>query len=350
MASIAAGLTIRGQRSDGEAAFVQQDDQGNTIYRYQFYETLHVGEVGKRALVPLVTTKKDIDEIFIPENDSHVMGELSRWVVWRSEDTVNAFLDMAKEPLQWSAPQPIGGVLSTVNKISNGPLEILVVSKTGDTLWLLHAEGGFGVPQPALKLVWTAPLKIPATSLFTVVPPQGITGDHHLLGVEEKTNSYAIHQASFTQQKLGAAREALITDGEFFSHVAPTAKVDQKNNLSVATLMTKAGEESVQLVLVETRFTHDGKIEQIRSDLIEGIAPDDIESGTFAYSRIGSNVERLDLVLVKTNGEILKLKDTKMAPVAVMGTPPKPLKLFSASDSTYILYYLPDEGYYFEII
>lgn len=76
--SIAVGLKTTGSATNGEGAYIQRSNQGNTIYRYQFYETMHVGEVAIRALVPLHTTLDPVDELIVPENTSNVTGELSR--------------------------------------------------------------------------------------------------------------------------------------------------------------------------------------------------------------------------------------------------------------------------------
>ena len=354
IASLATGLIIRGNKSDGELAFVQKNNQENTVYRQQFYETLHVGEVGVRALMPLYATTEDIDEVFIPENSGHVMGEMFRWTVWRSQNTIYAFLDTQTEPVKWQAPETVGYLIPKVNKVSGGPLQILAVSEKGDTIWLLHAETDKDGEKTSLKLQWQTQSDelLSLKSLTAVIPPEGINGGHYLLGIEQsQPGSYSIHAAEFNSQKLNTFRKIPINNGEFFDKVPLVAKIDELNNLNIATVtISKEANGERNLLLTESVFSNDGSIKMTRRDKIEGVDIEDIDSGALIYSRVESEFERLDLVLSPESGELLKVVESKAEPVAVFGDATSPIQLFSADDSTYVLYFLPEKGYYFEAI
>lgn len=134
--NISTGLKINKQRSDGEAVFVQQSSTANIIYRYQFFETLHAGEVGKRASSSLFETTENIEQIFVPETDTKALNGLSRWVVWRDKNTVSALSDLQRTPIKWSAPLSIGALMYSRVGSKKQRLDLVIKNDNGDALKL----------------------------------------------------------------------------------------------------------------------------------------------------------------------------------------------------------------------
>jgi len=348
--SISAGLSIRGSTSDGRVAYVQKGARGSTIYSFEFYETLHVGEVATRAQTPFYSTEDRVEELIVPENDGNVLGELSTWLVWRNKNTVNAMVDFVDKPFQWEAPVELSGIVNGVTKVFDGPLEIMAVSEALDKLWLLQAKGGFGQLQSTLSLSWEAAINIPPSTFVMAVPPQGGIGKHHLLAIENKGESYVLRHALYDEKSLNNFTVFHVQDGGHFAKVETSIKIDESSNLLVASLQRKRTDKGSEVALNVIRFSQNGKIETLRNDILQGMKPEEVETGIFAWSRVGSKVDRLDLVIQRSDGVLLKLAGETMVPVAVQGTALTPLKLFSATESTYIIYQTEGRGFYFEPI
>ena len=134
--NISTGFKINKQRSDGEAVFVQQSSTANIIYRYQFFETLHAGEVGKRASSSLFERTENIEQIFVPETDTKALNGLSRWVVWRDKNTVSALSDLQRTPIKWSAPLSIGALMYSRVGSKKQRLDLVIKNDNGDALKL----------------------------------------------------------------------------------------------------------------------------------------------------------------------------------------------------------------------
>jgi len=348
LTNLAAGLLIRGNKSNGEAAFVQDSADQYSVYRFQFGETHHVGEVESKAPVQLFQQAEKIEQIFIPQNNGSVMGEMSRWVVWRSGRKVNAFIDMAQAPIVWEAPEPIAKIIPGVHKITNGPLEVLVLSADGRKVWMLQADGGFGLTPSHLDQKWEHTLPLSVHAALAIVPALGTQGAHHLALLEQKGNTHAIHLAKYNDQGLSAFNPTTVS-GELLNTVVPAALLDEQNLLTVATLATQTNGTDTRMVLNQTRFAADGQGEHLPVQTLTTLGPsDEIIEGLLRYSRSGSAHERLDLVVSFSDGSVKMLRDDTLVLVPTAGEPAMPIQLFSASATSYLLYYSHEHGYYFE--
>lgn len=259
-------------------------------------------------------------------------------------------IDTSSAPVTWTTPDTLGGIIRDVTKIFDGPLEILAESESSDKVWLLRAQGGIGAPQSTITQEWETRIDIPHSALLVAAPPHGIDGKHHLLMIEEQEQGYLLHRALYDEKSIGKFSPSELLSGSYFSKVPAALKVDENNNLIAASLLTKQIGKNMIFALALVRFDQNGDSEILRNDVINGLTPDQVETGVFSWSRLDSKVERLDLVVRSYNGDLRRLHGTNFVPVSVPGNTTNPIQLFSASENTYILYQSEDQGFYFEAI
>lgn len=348
LTSAATGLIIQGTEAGGELAYVQQNGNSNLIYRLNFYETTHVQEIGYRARSLMYKQAENIDQIFIPENDSSVMSEMSRWIVWRSDNVISAFNDMSSEPTKWQAPAPIDHIITNVHKITNGPVQIGAVSKTDNTFWLLNANGGIGNPNPSLNVQFQSTLPVFPDEALIVIPAHGINADQHLVLVNTQAQDTELQRATITAEGLAAFDHLTIANETLVTAIKPNAVVNNDASVTVSLITSKPIANGINLILNTVNYQQ-GKapeiIEKSQIGHIKSIAA--LKQGLLMYSKQGAN-QRLDLVVELANGNVVKLANNQFTPALVLGKPTTPIQLMSAIESTYILYYSDERGHYFE--
>lgn len=348
LTSAATGLLIQGTEAGGELAYVQQNGIANLIYRLNFYETTHVQEIGYRARSLMYKQPNHINQLFIPESDSSVMSEMSRWIVWRSDDQISAFNDLGSEPLQWQAPLPLDQIVSNVHKITNGPVQIAALSKTNNTFWLLHANGGIGNPNPSLNVQFETTLPVFPDEALVVIPAHGVNANQHVVLFNSIAQSTQLQCAPIEAEGLGQFAPIIITDETLVSAIKPSAIVNADASVTVNLITSKPIANGINLILNTVNYQQ-GKapelIEKNHIGHIKSIAA--LKQGILMHSKEGAN-KRLDLVVELTNGNVVKLANNQFTPVLVLGKPTTPMQLMSAAESTYILYYSDEQGHYFE--
>lgn len=348
LTSAATGLLIQGTAAGGELAYVQQNGNANLIYRLNFYETTHVHEIGYRARSLMYKQPESIDQIFIPENDSSVMSEMSRWIVWRNDNVISAFNDMSSQPLQWQAPFTLDHILSNVHKITNGAVQIAAVSKTNNTFWLLNANGGIGNPNPSLNVQFQTTLPVFPDEALVVVPAHGINAKQHVILFNTIAQGTQLQSATIEAEGLGKFEHITIADETLVMSIKPSAVVNIDSSITVTLITCKPIANGINLILNTVKYQQ-GKapklVEKSEIGHIKSLAA--LKQGILMHSKQGAN-ERLDLVVELANGNVVKLVNNQFAPVLVLGKPTTPIQLMSAKESTYILYYADERGHYFE--
>lgn len=349
--SLATGLLTNKVVSNGELAFVQQDAQGQKIYTAQFNESHHVGEVDIAPPFFLYEETSEIKQIWVPENNATQLGEMSRWYVWHNAHTVSAFLDSEAKALTWQAPEAIGSIAHAPYKVTGGPLEILVVSEDQNTLWLLHAEGGIGQSQNTLSLKWTKKINpgfsIALSSMSALDGSQTKLIKRHLVLIYESIESYSIHTATFDEQDLYQFIQHKV-DQKLIRQVIPSVKTNEKGDLVIAAL---AEEQEEKINIIESQLSIDNQKIFSNGQVINKLqAVKDIQQGRLLYSKQGAQTNRLDLVVQRENGELIKRVGNTMESVSVSGDLMGSIELFSASNTTYIMYHDETDGFYFEEI
>ncbi len=342
--NIATGISINNLNiAAGKGAYVAEGKTRQSIYTFQFTETAqNIGEIELDTPTLFFEQQSPIDEVFIPQNNATVMGELISWVVWRSGNNIYAKSPILAEPIHWQAPAAVDKVLSNVHKITNGPLELAVLSKTDKQLWLLQADTDF-------KLLWQATLPVTPSLAIVSIPAQGIVGPHHLLLAQKNKNAYRLYHASYDTKSLGQFTTLDITNRELLSSVKPVMTIDSEQRVTLATLASTTTEQGIELILIESRHGLHKQAEIISETTIGTIdSLDEISQGVMTYSAVGNKNKRLDLVLSFTDGNIKKLHNNQLEQVSVLGKVTQPMQIMSGGTMSYILYYTAQDGYYLE--
>ncbi len=332
---------------EGRLVFLQRQGESTVLYAARFRESrADIGEMNIDAPIAQMTLGVNATDVATQWRNSPFFIEYVQWTVWREgrqigigsdADTQPEFLTLAADPLFLVRP-PL--------KARTGPTEILVVT-AGNTLDLCQFPDYSRKPRPASSVSWSIPLPARPVAGVAAIGPEKEGGTRHVaLLVDSPHGLEILHTAFSAAAKPPGLRSISVAGHHIVPNASPTMIVDKDGRTHVSLLATSDGGPA--LVAVEAVFERDGSPVGKPAVLELGPAGGKVTGGAILYvGKEGTTLRRNMVVAVEGRG-ILQPRGGALVPVSVQGSTPNPVILAPGAQFTYILYFSPERGFYFE--
>ena len=349
LSSVHIGLGTRPlEAAEGGGAFIQRGDGSSQIYSFTFKEMRPaIGEAQVDTPIRRFAAGANATDIAVPWRRAPFFNEMLKWIVWREGRSVKALSDAAERPVSLDLPADLARLVLPPLKATDGPVEVLAVSRDGTRLFLAEFTGQMG-EEGSAKLVWSGALPERPAGITAALASDAAGSYRHVAFVAERPQGFEIFHG---QYKPGGPppsfRSVRIGTGRLLPGAEPALFVEPDGRARVGVLALAAGDKPAA-ELVEAVFG-EGAVEEPRPVRL-GELPGKPTGGALLYADKQGALTRRDAVIAVEGNRLLKMDaDRKLIPVTP-GTPTNPILLAPGKQTSYILCIDPARGLYMEAL
>jgi len=335
---------------EGTGAFIHRAGSAGTLYAFRYSERRpDISEMHLRAPIRRMAVTAGAADVGVPWKNSPLFDELLTYIIWREGQSVKAVSDISKTPLSVELPEPLQEVVRPPLKRSSEPAEALAVSAGGTSVYLVRFSQQAEEPAKAAELAWKAALpEKPGLCGAAIAPPEQGSRRHFAFAVQQGEEVRLYHSRYAAQAQPEPFRSVSLGRGRLLPH-APLALAGDREGRAYASVLLVTDEALHRYARVEAAFGSAGEPlgDPKVTDL--GRQPARPIAGGLLYACPQGQVTRRDAVLLLEDGQVLRLAAPgEMRPVSVRGIPTRPILLAPGRHATYVLYFDPNDGLYFE--
>jgi hypothetical protein len=338
------------EEGEGEGAFIQKSADSCFLYTFVFKEERpDIGEAEIISLVNRCAVGSDVNDILVPWRNAPFFNEMIRWIIWREGTTVKAINSIIREPISFILPEEPAFLVKPALKVTDGKVEILIVSKDQKEISLVRINGGNNEPGKSGEIIWKIPLPDKPTEISCALASPSLENGRHVAFMVHRADEIEMYYTQYSEASSPVPFQSVRLENAKMLVNAPLAMfVDDEGKVFISVIVV-TDEKSHTCALAESEIKRDGKPNGKMKLLNIGSLPDVLTGGSILYVEKEGKLERRDIVITtESQGLYWSNGVGEFRQVSVCGSPTKPMLLSPGKDGSYILYSEPSRGLYFE--
>ncbi len=338
-------------KASGRLVFIQGGGNPAGVYASRFDQDQNAP--GGMAIEPpagRAAVNAGATDLAIPWKNAPFFSEPLQWIVWRERRSIKGLSSVMNEPLSVDLPAEPAYLVQPPLKTSGGPVEVLAVSATREEISLVDFSSSPVGRDPYGRIVWKNRLPAPptATAITAALAPASRQSERHIALAIQRQPGFEIFHSRYTESGLAPFQSVRVQAGRLLADTPPALFASDTGRATVGVLTAPDG-GSDACIVVEAEFDASGK-SMGRPRLTTFPLPGRPTSGAVLYSQHAGGVNLDVVVAVLGTGLMYLDRPDHMGPVAVQGTPTRPILLAPGVPATFVLYTDPKRGLYFEAL
>ncbi|MCW8804870.1 MAG: hypothetical protein OQK56_00300 [Ignavibacteriaceae bacterium] len=336
------------QNGEGDGSAIISVNNVKNLYSFSFKENRpDLGETDVRVPIHRLILSTNATDVNVPWKNSPFYSELLQWIVWREGKSIKAISNTSEFPVSYEFPDLPDILIKPALKIPNGPVEVLVLSKSRTELSLIQFADNVDKENSLPQLIWSTSLPSSPYIITAALAPQAQNNSRHIAYVVKKDKGFEVYHSTYAEMSPPAIFKRIsIQKGQLIDNSNLSLFVDNKG-IAYISILAISNLENYGCLRVEIQIENDGSIQKIITSLGKMIARP--TGGATLYVDKEGDIIRREAVIIIEDSSIVRLNPSgEIVPVLVPGVPTSPILLIPGKKLSYILYHDPVRGLYFE--